>query len=89
MLSVPVPRGAIFHVSSKRRRELEFTAPLRAQTEAAISRLHKLIESREIPKAVLMPKCEGCSLHEICMPELSHRRAEIEAARALLFEPGI
>jgi CRISPR-associated exonuclease Cas4 len=87
MLCVPVPRGAIFHVSSKRRRELEFTPRLRGETEAAISRLHELIALGRIPPAVLLPKCEGCSLHEICMPELSLRRPEITAAAARLFQP--
>ena len=87
MLAVSVPRGAIFHVSSKRRRDVEFTAQLRAQTEAAAARLHELVASRHIPPAVLLPKCEGCSLHEICMPELSNRRSEIRAASARIFEP--
>jgi len=86
MLSVPVPRGAIFHASSKRRRDVEFTPQLRGQTEAAVSRLHELIGSGRIPAAILLPKCEGCSLHEICMPELSMRRTEIETAGAQLFE---
>ncbi|MDQ1469331.1 MAG: CRISPR-associated exonuclease Cas4 [Bryobacterales bacterium] len=85
ILLTEVPRGAIFHVSTKRRREVEFTRQLRDQTEAAVSRLHELMGSREIPPAVLMPKCEGCSLHEICMPELSLRSTEIEAASAHLF----
>lgn len=89
MLSVLVPHGAIFHASSKRRREVEFTPQLRAQTEKAVSRLHELIASARIPAAVLMPKCEGCSLHEICMPELSIRRAEIAIAAMELFEPEL
>jgi len=87
MLCVSVPCGAIFHASSKRRRELEFTPQLRAQTEAAVRRLHELIASGRIPAAMLMPKCEGCSLHETCMPELSLRRPEIETATAELFQP--
>lgn len=88
IMKVAVPSGAIFHASSKRRRNIEFTPNLRFITEAAVERLHALISSRVIPAAVLMPKCEGCSLHEICMPELSIRRSEIEAARKELFEPA-
>jgi hypothetical protein len=34
-----------------------------------------------------MPKCEGCSLHEICMPELSLRKTEIGIALIQLFQP--
>jgi CRISPR-associated exonuclease Cas4 len=82
-----ISRGAIFHVLSKRRRVVEFTSVLRAQTEAAVARLHELVASGRIPLAVLMPKCEGCSLHEICMPELSLRKNEIGTASAQLFKP--
>ena len=88
MLGTNVPCGAIFHVSSKRRREVEFTPHLRAQTETAVSRLHELIGAGRIPPAVLLPKCEGCSLHEVCMPELTLRRTEIDTANANLFSPG-
>lgn len=87
MLGVAISRGAIFHVLSKRRRDVEFTSVLRAQTEAAVARLHELVASGQIPLAVLMPKCEGCSLHEICMPELSLRKNEIGTASAQLFKP--
>lgn len=87
MLATEIPRGAIFHVLSKRRREVEFTPQLRAQTENAVLRLHELIRAGVIPPAVLLPKCEGCSLHEICMPELSLRRTEIGTAGVNLFRP--
>jgi CRISPR-associated exonuclease Cas4 len=70
MLRVEVPRGAIFHAQSKRRREVEFTASLRVETRIAIERLHGLLASRRVPVAELKPQCEGCSLHEICLPEL-------------------
>jgi CRISPR-associated exonuclease Cas4 len=86
MLGVPVPRGAIFHGGSRRRREVEFTTELRAATEAAARRLHELIRSRRVPPASLMPKCEGCSLKSVCMPELFHRSETVRAARRSLFE---
>lgn len=47
MFGVPVPRGAVFHADSKRRREVEFTAELRALTEAAIAGLHALLGNAE------------------------------------------
>src|SRR5262249_1050212 len=37
MFGTSVPRGAVFHADSKRRREVEFTAELRASTERAIA----------------------------------------------------
>lgn len=71
MLRAEVPRGAIFHAQSRRRREVIFTLPLRLQTKAAIAGLHELVRSRRLPAAELKPQCNGCSLHEICLPELA------------------
>jgi CRISPR-associated exonuclease Cas4 len=65
-----VPHGAIFHGQSKRRREVEFTAALREETECAVRRLHSLIAARALPAAEVKPQCDGCSLREVCMPEL-------------------
>jgi len=70
MLGVPVPGGAIYHMKSKRRREITFTVELRAKTEAAACRLHELVAAGVTPPPVLKPRCKGCSLHDLCMPEL-------------------
>jgi CRISPR-associated exonuclease Cas4 len=73
MVQTAVPRGAIFHGQSRRRREVEFTTGLRAETLAAIARLRALVEAKLVPAAVLKPRCDGCSLREICLPELAGR----------------
>jgi CRISPR-associated exonuclease Cas4 len=70
MLNVAVPSGAIFHGASRRRREINFTEALRRDTNAAIRRLHELIREARVPAAFYEPKCEGCSLKQICLPEL-------------------
>lgn len=77
MLGVAVPAGAIFHVKSKRRREIMFTPELRAKTEEAARRLHELVASGVTPPPVLKPRCRGCSLRELCMPELLSQRANV------------
>lgn len=69
MLGTVVPCGAIYHEQSKSRRDIEFTPELRGQTETAIAQLHTLLESGEIPTAVLKPQCRGCSLRGHCLPE--------------------
>jgi CRISPR-associated exonuclease Cas4 len=68
MLGVDVPRGAIFHIKSKRRRDVELNDKLRRKTEDAVRRLHELIAARVTPPAVLKPQCEGCSLKDLCLP---------------------
>ena len=80
-----VPRGAIFHIQSKRRREVEFTLKLRAKTEAAAARLHALIAAGVTPPAVLKPQCDGCSLRELCLPELLTRGTLVQSYCENLF----
>jgi CRISPR-associated exonuclease Cas4 len=70
MIGVPVPRGAIFHVKTKRRRQVEFTPALREKTANTACRLHELIASGITPPPVLKPQCQGCSLSELCLPRL-------------------
>jgi CRISPR-associated exonuclease Cas4 len=70
MLAVPIPAGAIFHLKSKRRREIVFSDQLRARSERAAAQLHELFAAGVTPPPVLKPRCRGCSLHDLCMPEL-------------------
>ncbi|HLG14535.1 MAG TPA: CRISPR-associated protein Cas4 [Blastocatellia bacterium] len=71
MFNVSVPEGFIYHAASKRRRKVVFDARLRAETEATIEAVRVLLAERSVPSAVLMPRCEGCSLRDVCMPELT------------------
>ena len=56
ILGVSVPRGAIFHIKSKRRREVIFTDKLRIKTEATAARLQELIAAGVTPPPVLKPQ---------------------------------
>ena len=71
MFGLSVSRGAIFHASSKRRREVVFTDELRRLTEQAIEAMHRLIEEENVPKAVHKPQCSGCSLYDHCLPKIT------------------
>ena len=85
MLGTTVPAGAIFHVRSKRRREVVFDDGLRRTTVDAARRLHELVASGQVPPPVLHPKCKQCSLHKLCLPELITAAAVYERAAAELF----
>jgi CRISPR-associated exonuclease Cas4 len=80
MLGVPVPAGAIFHVKSKRRRDVAFDAALRRQTEEAAARLHQLLASAVTPPPIVHPKCRQCSVNALCLPELVVAQARYEGA---------
>jgi CRISPR-associated exonuclease Cas4 len=85
MLGVVVPAGAIFHVESKRRREVVFDERLRQKTEDAARRLHELVTSGTTPPPVLKPRCRGCSLHDLCMPELLGQTRRVRDYHGRLF----
>ncbi|HEY9175560.1 MAG TPA: CRISPR-associated protein Cas4 [Verrucomicrobiae bacterium] len=95
MFNLSVPRGAIFHADSKRRREVEFTAELRARAEQAVAELHALLGQSEIsnlkseiprlPPAVWRPACEECSLFDLCLPKATAQDRRAERLAASLF----
>lgn len=83
MLSVSVPRGALFYAASGRRMEVEFVDALRGETIHAAARLHELIEGGITPPGVRQPKCSGCSMIELCMPASTKtRRSAVEYVRS-------
>ncbi len=85
MLGRPVPGGSIYHAVSKKRRDVAFTPELRAETEAAVARLHALLASGRIPAPVLKPQCRGCSLRGHCLPEAFANPARVAAMGRGLF----
>jgi CRISPR-associated exonuclease Cas4 len=68
MLGVRIPAAALFYGATRRRFEVPLDATLRAETEAAAGRFHRLIASGVTPRAAREPKCDNCSLVELCMP---------------------
>ena len=85
MMGVACPTGSIYHVKSRRRREVVFDTGLRDLTEKTIGEVRSLLWARVVPEAVLLPKCDGCSLRQVCMPEVS--RSRVFRAQKTLFEP--
>ena len=74
MLGVAVPAGAIFHFKSRRRREIPLDAKLRALTEQTVARLHELLAGDTMPPPINKRRCRGCSLYELCLPEVIAQR---------------
>jgi CRISPR-associated exonuclease Cas4 len=68
-LSVSIETANLFYGQKKRRTEVKIDAGLRELTIAAIKRLRQMIEFAETPPAVRLPKCEKCSLIELCLPD--------------------
>ncbi len=87
MFHTAIPRGAVFHADSKRRREIEFTPALRVLTEKTITELHVLLESMDIPRAEYREACEECSLYEICLPKATGADSRAAQLSDQLFKP--
>lgn len=86
MFGTAIPRGAVFHADSKRRREVEFTADLRQRTVEAVTALHALLHSQRVPAAVFKPACGECSLFDICLPQATEHSSRAERASVALFQ---
>ena len=86
MFGQDIPKGAIFHARSKRRREVEFTADLRRLTEQAIEAVHRLIEEEAVPNAVHKSQCSECSLFDHCLPEITSAPPTLALAYQRVFD---
>ena len=76
MLDVHIPDGALFYGTTRHRFDVTFDDSLRRETEHAAVRLHELISTQITPSAIREPKCDRCSLVELCMPKaLSARQS--------------
>jgi CRISPR-associated exonuclease Cas4 len=70
MTGKAVPRGAIYHHSSRKRREVECTPGLRAQVVQSIQAIRRMLASKQLPPPVNDRRCTHCSLQESCMPSV-------------------
>ena len=68
MLGVEVPEGAIYHHSSRRRREVAFTPVLRQSVKLAVAEVRRILAADVLPPAVADSRCKNCSLIDSCMP---------------------
>jgi CRISPR-associated exonuclease Cas4 len=68
MFARPVAHGAIYHVSSRRRREIELTSELRQQVEETAVAIRTLVDSGALPAPLNDARCRECSLNPRCQP---------------------
>jgi CRISPR-associated exonuclease Cas4 len=58
-----------------------------SSSPAVVSNLRSHISDPRIPAAELKPQCEGCSLHEVCLPELARSNSAWRSAEERLYTP--
>jgi CRISPR-associated exonuclease Cas4 len=88
MFKTPVFEGSIYHAQSRRRTVVQFTPALRALTERTVERVRQLLASGEIPRAVYRPRCHGCSLEPVCLPQETGLSDRYTRYLREVFRPG-
>src|SRR5690606_38835341 len=79
-------KGVLYFSGSRRRVEVPFTDELVATTLAAVRDARAIIESGVLPPPLVdSPRCQGCSLVGICLPdETNHLNGRTQRVRTLI-----
>lgn len=86
MTSQSVPRGAIYHASSRRRREVEFDASLRGPLREVVAALRRALNQEALPPAPNDKRCRQCSLNSSCLPAVVAEPRRVTRLIATLFQ---
>jgi CRISPR-associated exonuclease Cas4 len=87
MLGRPVPRGAIYHASSHRRREVDISPTLRQSVLDTTAAIRAMLDSGTLPAPVNDQRCRECSLKDACQPEAIGACTRQQELLAKLFCP--
>ena len=80
MFAVDVPSGALFYGKTRRRTPVTFDSELRSLTADVAARTREMIGARRTPPPVYdEPRCQNCSLIDICRPKALQRRRPVAA----------
>ncbi len=87
MTGKAVPKGAIYHHSSHRRREVAIDAVLRRKLEETVAAVRTMLASGNLPPPVNDARCRECSLQDICQPEALAATGKRRQLHDALFQP--
>jgi len=87
MFGKVVTQGAIYHHTSRRRREVFITPELRQQVADTIAAIRAMLALGKLPTPANDARCKECSLNDICQPQAMTRHPSHTAIEQRLFEP--
>jgi len=87
MTGKAVPKGAIYHHSSRRRREVAIDVALRRKLEETVAAVRAMLASGSLPPPVNDARCRECSLQDICQPEALAATGKRQQLHDALFQP--
>lgn len=82
-----VPFGAIYHASSRRRREVAITPELRKAVETTLGKIRHALATGRSPPPLNDTRCKECSLIELCQPQAMAAKARQRELADSLFIP--
>lgn len=77
MFRAPVPQGALFYGTVRRRTVVRFDDALRALTRRVAGEVRAMIAAQRTPAPVLMAGCRRCSLQDACQPGRLERPPQV------------
>ena len=87
MLKCVINKGAIFHITSRRRREISITAALRKQVITTAEAIRNMLSSGQLPPPVNDRRCRECSMNQICQPSALTDAARLHRMATDMFNP--
>ena len=82
-----VPSGAIYHATSRHRREVVVTAFLRNEVEHTVATVRAAMATDRLPPSLNDSRCRECSMRDICQPAAVAGVDRLSALRQELFFP--
>lgn len=75
MLVCDIKKGFMFYNEIKQRVEVPITDTLKTKVEETVVEMHEYYSRRYTPKVKTGKHCRSCSLQNICLPSLMHKRS--------------
>ena len=70
MLCISVDKGYLYYYEVRHRLEVNITNELREKVKKVLIEMHNYTDKKYTPKVKPSPKCQSCSLKEVCLPSI-------------------
>lgn len=75
MLGVTIQYGSLYYFATNKRVQIEFTDEMRMDLKSVIGEMRTYWQRRYTPKVKTGKWCQRCSLAEVCLPILMHKKS--------------
>lgn len=70
MYNIQISQCMLYYGSANTRKVIELEQPLREYTQACANEMHRIYRTGQTPQAEWSPRCQNCSIKDICMPKI-------------------